>query len=511
MESTENSMLLRNEEQANKTAAKIMRVTFILLALIAIADFVGIFVVDVKIMAIAFAIGSIFLWLPTIICKVLDAKNPYLKYIVVLSASVFLFCMTTTLTFHVVVIYIYPIAIASLYFSKKLNILATAFTVIFASAGQILAYVLNTLPDDNIKSFGELIGFFVIPRMVCVICIAIIFTMLCSRTAGMLGSLMGAEEQEKMLANMIRFRKNNQELSAKMKQTVEVLAEHTQTSNELNQQIVSETTEIVRGTKDNATKIEKINNGLGTITLQMEEFEQMSTELAEAAEKIRGLSNENQETMNQTTASMQKITESAEKCMESIGRLEVESKEIEGIIQTITEIASQTALLALNASIEAARAGEQGRGFSVVADEIKKLAEQSQNSVSDIETIILQVVKDTQNAVEAMKVSAQDTEQGLQYVNHAEESTTIITASNAKMTEQIMKLDQISKEILNSERMVAEAMETVRENTNQNLVSIEHVMNVTNESSHGTEGLVGLVDDIHEISDKLILLEEESK
>lgn len=444
------------------------------------------------------------MWLPTLLCKFGDAKAPYLKYVMVVCASIFTCIIATTLTFHAVVIYVYPIAIASLYFSKRLNIVATAVTVVAVSVGQALGFFLNTTIDKNCNGLTELIVFFMLPRTLSLICIAVIFTMLCTRTAQMLGNLMGAEEQEKMLSDMIRFRETNQKLSVKMKETVEVLAEHAKTSNELNQRVAQETSEIVKGTKGNASEIEKINEGITTIMEHMTEFEQMSDNLASAAEEIRTLSSENQETMNQTTASMQKISRSADQCMESINRLEEESKEIEGIIQTITGIATQTALLSLNASIEAARAGEQGRGFSVVAQEIKKLAEQAQSSVSEIEAIIRQVVSDTQSAVEAMKVSSEDTRQGLQYMNKAEESTGIITASNAKMTEQIIELDRISKEIIYFERMVAESMESVRQNTSQNLVSVEHVMNATAESSQDTQDLVGMVDDIQKISEMLV-------
>lgn len=108
-----------------------------------------------------------------------------------------------TLTYHVVALYVYPIALASLYFSKRINIMATGLTVAGVSVGQILAFILKTLQDDNLLEFGDVIIFGVIPRALVLIAIAAIFTMLCSRTSAMLLNLLGAvEEQRETLERM---------------------------------------------------------------------------------------------------------------------------------------------------------------------------------------------------------------------------------------------------------------------------------------------------------------------
>ena len=133
----------------------------------------------------------------------------------------------------------------------------------------------------------------------------------------------------------------------------------------------------------------------------------------------------------------------------------------------------------------------------------QKLSEQTQNSVKEIESIIMRVVKDTQAAVETMKVSSGDTAQGLSNINRAAESTGVITASNRKMSEEIKRVAMISKEILKHEQMVTQAMESVRENTGRNLISVEHVMDVTGENSRGTQKLVDMVEDIRKVSDLL--------
>ena len=97
-----------------------------------------------------------------------------------------------------VLLYIYAIAIASLYFSKKLNILTTVLSVIGVSVGQWINFTLDTLTDKNFTDLYKLIVYGIVPRALVLVAIAAIFTMLCERTAGMLSNLLNAEEQEKM-------------------------------------------------------------------------------------------------------------------------------------------------------------------------------------------------------------------------------------------------------------------------------------------------------------------------
>ena len=116
-----NGVLAENEKQANKIVAKVMRVTFLIFALVYILNVIGIFVVDMGIMTFAFVAGSVLLWLPTILVNVLKLEQEWMKYANVMCAVFFTTIMCTTLSYHVVVMYIYGIAIASLYFSKSLN------------------------------------------------------------------------------------------------------------------------------------------------------------------------------------------------------------------------------------------------------------------------------------------------------------------------------------------------------------------------------------------------------
>ena len=193
MKTLNNRILLENEKQANGVVAKVMRITFYIFTLIYILDVVGIFRVNLRTMNIAYFGSSVLLLLPTILINFLKKENSYIKYLNVVVAVSFTTLLSITLTYHVVVIYVYPIAIASLYFSKQLNILATGLTVVGVSIGQFVAFYADTLQDDNFLTLYYVVLFGIVPRALVLIAIAAIFTMLSGRTANLLDSLLNKE------------------------------------------------------------------------------------------------------------------------------------------------------------------------------------------------------------------------------------------------------------------------------------------------------------------------------
>ncbi|MCR5355337.1 MAG: cache domain-containing protein [Lachnospiraceae bacterium] len=123
--------------------------------------------------------------------------------------------------------------------------------------------------------------------------------------------------------------------------------------------------------------------------------------------------------MTNATDMMNTIKDSVEKSAKVVDDLGERLRNIDEFVVTISEIASQTNLLSLNASIEAARAGEMGKGFAVVAGEISKLADESNQAAQSINELIVAIMKNSQEAVEAMKQGADEVVNGAELVNEA--------------------------------------------------------------------------------------------
>ena len=167
----------------------------------------------------------------------------------VVCAVIFVTIVTSTLGYHAVLLYIYAIAIGSLYFSKTINVLTTILSVIGVSVGQMICYA----------TFYKLIVYGILPRAMVLIAIAAIFTILCERTAGMLSNLMNAEEQEQMIQNIKAMHKKSQETSRALMDMVQELSEMTESSTKSNEQIVRETGNVLENFSSNTKEITSAN------------------------------------------------------------------------------------------------------------------------------------------------------------------------------------------------------------------------------------------------------------
>lgn len=498
-----NTFLTEHEKQANKLAAQVMQITFLFFTLAYILNFIGIFKVDKGIMTFAYITGSIMLIIPSLLVMKFKMNSGFVKYLVVTGAVSFVTLLSITLTYHVVVIYVYPIAIASLYFSKKLNVISAVMTVTGVSVGQIAAFLLQTLPDDNFTEMQGVVIYGVIPRALILAALAAIFTTLGTRTSAMLSNLMGAEEQERILHHMQDMKDSAIKTSAALCNMVTELSEITENSMQANELITQETDALLLGVTDNTTAVGNTNHRMQDISIKIINLSELNHKAALLTEQIELNTKENQSRMDEVTENMEQIFQSTDECKQIIFSLGDASKEIIGIIQTITSISAKTSILALNASIEAARAGEHGKGFAVVAEEIQKLSEQTKSATEHIGMIVHDVVANTEKAVVSMEENVTYTQSGMESIRKANESTTTITTSNGELTKQIQEIDRMAEQIREKSEEVATAMTQISDNTQQNCAAVEHISGATQENCAGMYSLTGFVEHIKENVEQL--------
>ncbi len=157
--------------------------------------------------------------------------------------------------------------------------------------------------------------------------------------------------------------------------------------------------EILRGAKAQTKQSSRIAieiNEVSSIILSVADNAATANEIAV---RSKSLAADGSEELNEGIDYLQKVHNSAAKMAKDADVFSANAKEIDRVMETITDIADQTNLLALNASIEAARAGEHGRGFTVVADEVKKLAEKTTSATGDVSRMILQIQKGSDDFV----------------------------------------------------------------------------------------------------------------
>ena len=192
---TREQIAKRNEADANNTSAKVMFITLLMLTFAYILNIVGIFIIPQRLMTITYLIAAVSLMIPVLIHRIVGANNSILKYLYVFCSSIFIFAITTTLTYHVVLVYVFPIAIAEIYFNHHLTICSIIISLIVTAAGQILAFALQSWPDANFPTWQETIMFSVVPRFLMLFCMSILLHLLAKRTTRLLSEQISDSEQ----------------------------------------------------------------------------------------------------------------------------------------------------------------------------------------------------------------------------------------------------------------------------------------------------------------------------
>ena len=200
---------------------------------------------------------------------------------------------------------------------------------------------------------------------------------------------------------------------------------------------------------------------------------------------------------------MEKISDTVGRSSEAVEILGQRSQQIGEIVNTISSIADQTNLLALNAAIEAARAGEHGRGFAVVADEVRKLAEQSGSATEEIAQIIRDIQASTENAVGVMKAGTEEVRSGSEIVGQAGERFSQILSNISEMERLIRESTQDTNEAAKGSKEVLEAAGGVARNTEQMADSIGSISAATEEQSASMEEIAASSHSLANMSEKL--------
>jgi methyl-accepting chemotaxis protein len=196
----------------------------------------------------------------------------------------------------------------------------------------------------------------------------------------------------------------------------------------------------VRGAEDSARALEEMSIGIQRIA-------ESSTIASETTNDVSQRAQAGNELMRRAEEQMRVILRSVEQSQTAIRRLADRSKEIQHIVEAITQISTQTNLLALNASIEAARAGEHGRGFAVVAGEVKKLAEQTSRSTKQVADLIGMIQSETVDAVRTMDAGATEAGAGSAIVGEAGAAFQSILASIREVAAQVEEVSASAEQM----------------------------------------------------------------
>nr|WP_275899522.1 methyl-accepting chemotaxis protein [Bacillus piscicola] len=238
------------------------------------------------------------------------------------------------------------------------------------------------------------------------------------------------------------------------------------------------------------------------LTAGVEKIVDSSAEVTRKAKETEETAKKGNEEIVRSSEQIRVINHEVQDSAEIIKHLGKRSTEIGSIIETITNISEQTNLLALNAAIEAARAGEHGRGFAVVADEVRKLAEESSRSAQQIKELIEAIQDETNKAVKKMVHGQAEAKEGVAVIERAGTAFQTILTSIYDVTTQIENVSAVSKQMAANSEHVTSA-----------IAEMNHVAETTAGSAQnvaaGTEQQLAAIEEVSSSSEELSRMAQE--
>lgn len=213
------------------------------------------------------------------------------------------------------------------------------------------------------------------------------------------------------------------------------------------EQVTTTMQQVAGGAEQSVTSIAESVTALQEMAIGVQQVAETTSTISDATSVTSEEAQEGNEALNRVMHQMSAINTSSNEVAKAIGKLDEQSIEIGAIVEVITGIADQTNLLALNAAIEAARAGEQGKGFAVVADEVRKLAEQSKHSADQISQLIGHIQADTTSVIQAIEGNARETAAGMKVVVETQQGFAKIKNSIDNVNTQIHEVSAVTEQM----------------------------------------------------------------
>lgn len=306
----------------------------------------------------------------------------------------------------------------------------------------------------------------------------------------------GRDEIAQLSTSMAKMRLQLTNMIDSIKQTSLLVSSQSEQLNQSADDVKSGTQQIAATMEELASGTETQANFAGDLAETMTIFAEKIKSINASSESINESSNDvlketelGNEYMNKSINQMDNIDQIVKDAVGKVAGLDKQTQEISKLVVVVKEIADQTNLLALNAAIEAARAGEHGRGFAVVADEVRKLAEQVANSVVSIAKIVNEIQTESRNVTDALEKGYDEVEQGTKDIEETGVRFKAIEDAIAVMTSNVQTVISGLVELNNDSAKVNEAVQEIASISEESAAGVEETSASAEEASSAMEGV----------------------